>query len=125
MANTSENIIALNEEKQNLKNGLIALGVNMDGVPFTQYHEKFAEIKTSEDLDKELTEQEELLNKLDEEVNKLGDADISGQNITIYKYQDLTRVLTQGGEMATDEEYTRAEEYLQRKYALIMGGNNG
>ena len=48
MANSSENIIALNEEKQNLKNGFIALGVDMENVPFTRYHEKFAEIKISE-----------------------------------------------------------------------------
>ena len=43
-------------------------------------------------------------------------------NVQLYKYQDMMRVLNTGGTLATDEEYDRAEEYLQGLYALIMGG---
>lgn len=48
--------------------------------------------------------------------------DITIQNINTYKYQDLTRVISTGGEFATDEAYESAENYLQGLYALIMGG---
>lgn len=77
-----------------------------------------------DDLNKELTTQEKLLDDLHNQVDELEEPEIMKQNINTYKYQDLTRALMTGTEMATDEEYIRAEEYLQSKYALIMGGNN-
>lgn len=43
-------------------------------------------------------------------------------NVQLYKYQDLIRVMNTGGTMATDEEYNKAEEYLQGLYTLIIGG---
>lgn len=75
-----------------------------------------------EDLDSEITEQETLLNKLEEDVNGLKELDNSSINLQIYKYQDLTRVISTGGEFATDEAYESAENYLQGLYTLIMGG---
>ena len=48
--------------------------------------------------------------------------DITSENIKIYKYQDLSRIINTGGEFATDEEYESAENYLQGLYTLIMGG---
>ena len=46
---------------------------------------------------------------------------ISITNIEIYKAQDRARIIREGGELATDEEYSEAEEQLQQIYAKIMG----
>lgn len=48
--------------------------------------------------------------------------DVTTQNINTYKYQDLSRVISTGGDLATDKEYESAENYLQGLYTLIMGG---
>ena len=75
-----------------------------------------------EDLDLEIKTQEKLLDELDAKVNDLSELDVSKENIKIYKFQDFVPVLSLGGSISDDETYIRAEEYLQGKYALIMGG---
>ena len=79
-------------------------------------------VALEDDLDTELTEQETLVNKLEADVNGLKELDNSAINLQIYKYQDLSRVISTGGEFATDEAYESAENYLQGLYTLIMGG---
>ena len=75
-----------------------------------------------EDLDLEIKTQEKLLDELEVSVNDLSELDVSKENIRIYKFQDLVSALSSGGSVFDDATYIRAEEYLQGKYALIMGG---
>lgn len=46
---------------------------------------------------------------------------ISMNNIRLYKMQDQQRIIREGGELASDEEYVEAEKYLQELYKRIMG----
>lgn len=71
MATISENLQALNEEKELQKIALENKGQDMTDVPYTQYHEKIADIQTKEDLDTELNEQETLLASLESSVDEL------------------------------------------------------
>lgn len=41
-------------------------------------------------------------------------------NILVYKFQDLSRVIKEGGELASDAEYEAAEIQLQKIYKNIM-----
>ena len=73
MATIAENLLALQQTKENFKTAFAEKEVDLTGVPFTEYPNKMSEIKTSEDLDTELTEQETSLAKLEEDVNALSD----------------------------------------------------
>ena len=95
MATIAENLLALQQVKTDIKTAIEGKGQDLTNVPFTEYAEK---------------------------INLIGGADVSETNIQGYKYQDLTRVISTGGEFATDEAYESAENYLQGLYALIMGG---
>lgn len=75
-----------------------------------------------EDIGGDIAEQNILLADLDVLVADLSEPDISEENIRIYKFQDFVPVLSSGGSTLDDDTYIRAEEYLQGKYALIMGG---
>ena len=41
-------------------------------------------------------------------------------NIERYKQADMNRIMQQGGELATDEEYEQAEIEMQQIYSDIM-----
>ena len=41
-------------------------------------------------------------------------------NIERYKQADINRIMQQGGELATDEEYEQAEIEMQQIYSDIM-----
>lgn len=97
MSTIAENLLVLQQTKENFKTAFAGKGVDVSNTPFTEYPNKFGEIQT-------------------------GGADISETNIQLYKYQDLSRVISTGGEFATDEVYESAENYLQGLYTLIMGG---
>lgn len=73
MGTIAENLLALQETKQNFKTSFENKGVDLTDVPFTEYPNKLEELK--ENLDTELTEQETLLNELEEDVNALSDKD--------------------------------------------------
>lgn len=75
-----------------------------------------------EDIGGDIVEQDILLADLDLMVADLSEPDISAENIRIYKFQDLVQALSSGVSVFDDETYIMAEEYLQGKYALIMGG---
>lgn len=64
-------------------------------------------------------------NKCRIEVKTLGkpesDLIVTERNISLYKIQDRQRVIREGGELASDEEYVEAEKYLQELYKRIMG----
>lgn len=45
---------------------------------------------------------------------------IEVSNISFYKFQDKQRIGETGGELATDEEYLAAENYMQILYKKIM-----
>lgn len=92
MATISENLEALKTAKTNIKSGFEGLGVDLTGVPFTQYGDKFADIQTKEDLDAELTEQDALLDVLEHKVNVLPikediDEDLTAQESLIRDIQ--------------------------------------
>ena len=95
MSTIAENLLALQQTKANIKTAIESKGQDLTNVPFTEYAEK---------------------------INLISSVDVSGTNIQGYKYQDLTRVINTGGELATDEAYESAENYLQGLYTLIMGG---
>lgn len=95
MGTIAENLLELQQTKANIKTAIESKGQDLTNVPFTEYAEK---------------------------INLIGGADVSETNIQGYKYQDLTRVISTGGEFATDEAYESAENYLQGLYTLIMGG---
>ena len=95
MSTIAENLSALQQTKANIKTAIEGKGQDLTNVPFTEYAEK---------------------------INLIGGADVSETNIQGYKYQDLTRVISTGGEFATDGAYESAENYLQGLYTLIMGG---
>ena len=95
MSTIAENLLALQQVKTDIKTAIEGKGQDLTNVPFTEYAEK---------------------------INLIGGADVSETNIQGYKYQDLTRVISTGGEFATDEAYESAENYLQGLYTLIMGG---
>lgn len=75
MGTIAENLLALQETKEKFKTAFAEKEVDLTDVPFTEYPNKFSEIKTSEDLDTELTEQETLLTDLEADVNALSDKD--------------------------------------------------
>jgi hypothetical protein len=75
MATIAENLLALQETKEKFKTAFAEKEVDVSNTPFTEYPNKFSEIKTSEDLDAELNEQETLLAELEEDVNALSDKD--------------------------------------------------
>lgn len=54
-------------------------------------------------------------------INRELGPDISERNIRMYKFQDQQRIIREGGELASDEEYVEAEKYLQDLYKRIMG----
>lgn len=64
-------------------------------------------------------------NKCRIEIKTLGlpDSDIvvAERNISLYKFQDQQRIIREGGELASDEEYIETEKYLQDLYKRIMG----
>lgn len=95
MATIAENLLELQQVKTDIKTAIKSKGQDLTDVPFTEYADK---------------------------INLISGADVSETNIQGYKYQDLTRVISTGGELATDEAYESAENYLQGLYALIMGG---
>lgn len=95
MGTIAENLLALQQVKTDIKTVIEGKGQDLTNVPFTKYAEK---------------------------INSISSVDVSGTNIQGYKYQDLTRVISTGGEIATDEAYESAENYLQGLYTLIMGG---
>ena len=73
MATIAENLLELQQTKENFKTAFAEKEVDLTGVPFTEYPNKFSEIKTSENLDTELTAQDEELAGLEAEVNALED----------------------------------------------------
>lgn len=73
MASLEENLQVLEETKANFKTALESKGIDLTDVPFTQYPEKLNDVGGSENLDTELSEQEELLNDLEADVNALED----------------------------------------------------
>ena len=73
MGTIAENLLALQQTKENFKTAFAEKEVDLTDVPFTEYPNKFAEIKTSEDLDTELEKQEEILSELETEANALSD----------------------------------------------------
>ena len=95
MSTIAENLLSLQQVKTDIKTAIEGKGQDLTNVPFTEYAEK---------------------------INLIGGADVSGTNIQGYKYQDLSRVIGTGGELATNEAYESAENYLQGLYTLIMGG---
>ena len=70
MSTIAENLLALQQVKTNIKTAIEGKGQDLTNVPFTEYAEK---------------------------INLIGGADVSETDIQVYKYQDLTRVMSTGG----------------------------
>lgn len=71
MATIAENLLALQQTKENFKTSFESKGVDLTNVPFTEYPNKLEDLK--ENLDTELTEQETALEELESAVNVLSD----------------------------------------------------
>ena len=73
MSTIAENLLALQQAKNDIKSAIESKGQDLTDVPFTEYGNKITEISGAENLDTELNEQEELLNELETQVNELSD----------------------------------------------------
>ena len=60
-----------------------------------------------------------------QEIGIVSEPTIKQQNINTYKFQDLSEIIQKGGELASNEEYVKAEIKLQEIYkSIIIGGEN-
>ena len=73
MSTIAENLLALQQAKNDIKSAIESKGQDLTDVPFTEYGNKIGEMSASENLDTELNEQDTLLAELETQVNKLSD----------------------------------------------------
>ena len=73
MSTIAENLLALQQAKNDIKSAIESKGQDLTDVPFTEYGNKIGEMSASENLDTELGEQDALLAELESQVNELSD----------------------------------------------------
>jgi hypothetical protein len=93
VASIYENLDTLEQVKSDIKSALENRGVSLDNVPFTEYGEQIENMPVGEYLDVELTEQDALLDALEQKVNVLPikediDEDLTAQESLISEIQN-------------------------------------
>ena len=73
MSTIAENLLTLQQAKNDIKSAIESKGQDLTDVPFTEYGNKIGEMSASENLDTELNEQDTLLAELETQVNELSD----------------------------------------------------